>query len=287
MKLIKLIIKFIADVFGWRRCKCQSLPVPSEEIIEKASAYFSNSFSISPDLDMSMEEIAKKAKSYFWHYPFKFDGLFVDADLPTHRGIQGGHYQRYLHIFPAILSMTGGSLSGHTVLDVACNCGFWSIQAKLAGADAVLGVEASQKNIDQANFIIHITGLNGIEYKVMNVYDISKESLGEFDISFFFGILYHLDKPLLALERLYEVTKKFSVIDTSSAPSKRPILQIREDFVHEQNFSNRLAFTPSKGAIPLMLRHVGFREVFRVQNSTNNLPTAYLTGLRGTFIAAK
>jgi 2-polyprenyl-3-methyl-5-hydroxy-6-metoxy-1,4-benzoquinol methylase len=267
---------------------CPSLPIPSREIVRKAANYFSNSFSVSTNLGMTREEIEKKIKSYFWHYPFEFDGLFVDASLPAFARTQGRHYQRYMHIFPAILSMTDdSSLSGNTVLDIACNCGFWSIQANLAGADTVIGVEASPKNVEQANFILQLTGLNDIKYRVMNAYDVSTKTLGEFDITFFFGLLYHLDKPIVALERLYEVTKKFAVIDTSLAISKIPMLRIREDTVHDQNFSNRLALVPSEGAVPLILRYIGFREVFCLQNISDNLPRDYVIGARKTFIAVK
>lgn len=99
---------------------CPSLPIPSLEIVRKAANFFSNSFSVSPNLGMTQEEIEKKIKSYYWHYPFEFDGLFVDASQPYFAGTHERHYQRYMHIFPAILSMTGGSsLSGNTVLDIA------------------------------------------------------------------------------------------------------------------------------------------------------------------------
>lgn len=109
--------------------------------------------------------------------------------------------------------MTGGSLIGKTVLDIACSAGFWSIHARMAGADSVIGVEASAKTVEQANFILRLIGLDGIKYRVMNIYAVSREVLGEFDITFFIGLLYHLDKPILALEWLYEVTKSFAVLD--------------------------------------------------------------------------
>jgi len=295
MNLIKRTIKSLFNTLGYevnkivdKEFNCPILPTPSQEIVKRATTYFSNSFSLSPHCSMTQEEIKKKIKSYFWHYPFEFDGLFVDSDMESGMGIHGRHYQRYLHIFPAVLSMTGGSLSGYTVLDIACNCGFWCIQARLAGANQVLGVEASDKNVDQANFILQLTGLEGVEYRSLNAYDVSKEVLGEFDITFFFGLLYHLDKPIVALERLYDVTKHFAVVDTSVDISSMPRLKLISDIViNQQNFSNRLALRPSECAVPLMLQHVGFREVFRVQNLTNNLPRSYLSGARRTFIAVK
>ncbi len=260
----------------------------STEAVEAAASYFSNSFPISPHCRMSQHEIETEIRSYYWHYPFEFGEIAIPATRRPSEGLHGRHYQRYLHIFPAILSRTGGSLSGNTVLDIACNAGFWSVQARLAGADAVLGIDASPKNIDQANFILQLTGLDGIEYRCMNVYDVAKESLGQFDITLFLGLLYHLDKPIAVLEHLSEVTKRFAVVDTRLTRSSVPELRLGPDkIVHRQHFTNRLALCPSRSAVPIMLRHVGFREVFWVPNSTDNLPEDYLTGRRMTFIAVK
>jgi tRNA (mo5U34)-methyltransferase len=43
--------------------------------------------------------------------------------------------------------------------------------------------------------------------QVMNVYDISPEKLKKFDIIMFFGVLYHLRHPMLALEKIRTVMK--------------------------------------------------------------------------------
>ena len=262
-----------------------SLPTPPKDAIEAASKYFRATFPISPDCELSTEEIESKIATYFWHYPFKFGERFVESDRESFTGIHGRYYGYYSHVFPALLSMTGGSLSGNRVLDVACNAGWWSIQAKLAGADSVTGVDGSAENVDQANFILALTGLDGIEYQVRNVYDVSREALGQFDITFCFSLLYHLDKPILALERMREVTKRFLVLDTVLLKREsKPVLMMEEDPVHRQNVSNLHALVPSKRAVVQMLRHVGFREVLCVPNSVNS-PENYMAGSRGTFLA--
>ena len=43
--------------------------------------------------------------------------------------------------------------------------------------------------------------------QVMNVYDVSPEKLQKFDIVMFFGVLYHLRHPMLALEKIRTVMK--------------------------------------------------------------------------------
>ena len=298
MNRIKWTLKWIFNTLGYGIAKkdndkfeCPSLGVLSQDMVKMADSCFSNSFPISPHCGLTQKQIKKKIRNYFWHYPFRFGEIFVDADKMHFKGLHGRHYQRYCHIFPAVLSVAGGSLSGKTVLEIGCNAGFWAIQARLCGSDSVLGVDLGTRNIEQANFILRLTGLDGIEYRVVNAYDICEKEIGKFDITFFLGLLYHVDKPIDALERLYDVTRLFSVIDTtlarSSIPANIPVLKIEEDIVHDQNVSNKIAMVPSKSAVPLMLKHVGFREVFWVQNVTKNLPLDYSTNARRTFIAIK
>jgi 2-polyprenyl-3-methyl-5-hydroxy-6-metoxy-1,4-benzoquinol methylase len=270
---------------------CPSVPPASAELVARAAGYFANSFPISPKSGLSEAQIAERAKDYFWHYPFQFGELFIEADELHFRGLQGRHYKRYLHIFSALLSLTGGSLDGQTVLDIGCNAGFWSIQAARAGARSVLGVDVSAKNVEQANLIRDIVGLDGVEYRVLKADEVSRKDVGEYDLTLFLGVLYHLDKPVEALERLCDVTRRWAVVDTtlarSDVPEGVPILKLEEDVVHAQNVSNRIALVPSKSAVPLLLKSAGFREVYWVRNASRDLPLDYVTGARMTFIAAK
>lgn len=281
---------FRLDVAKSRKLTCPVLPVPSKEIVQSADRSFANSFPVSSQSGMSQPEIERQIERFVWFYPLKFGDRLVDPDTEKAERVRARQRRRYSHIFPAVLSVAGGSLAGNTVLDIACNAGFWSIQARRAGADAVLGVDASPKNVEQAQFVARVIGQDGLHYRVLNTYDLSKEAVGEFDITFFFGILYHLEEPVSALERLYAVTRKFAVIDTALVDMNIPLLRIQADdvsFYHSQSHANRLAFIPSEGAVLLMLKSVGFRDVFRVPNATNNLPREYLNGKWGTFIAIK
>ena len=298
MKKISFAMRQLVNVLGYSLARkdasgmnCPELPAPSAEAFSKAEAAFRNKFDIAPSCAYSREELEGRIRGYFWHYPFRFGDIDVEADPVHFRGLEGRHYQRYQHFFPSVLSQAGGSLSGKTVLDIGCNAGFWCIQARRAGAERVLGVDVSEKNVEQASFIRDMVGLDGIEYRTVNANDVSAAALGEHDVVLFLGLLYHLDKPIEALERLYEVTREFAVIDTNLARADVspdvPVLKLEEDQVHEQNVSNRIALVPTKTAVPVMLKHVGFREVYWVGNRSSTLPLDYRTLARMTFIAVK
>jgi len=291
-------MKLLVNTLGYHLARkddegfqCPELAPPSSEVAEKASSVFRNTFDVAPSSPYSHDEIRARIPDYFWHYPFRFGDINVEAGLPHFRGLKGRHYQRYHHFFPGVLARAGGSLKGKRVLEIGCNAGFWSIQARLAGAEYVLGVDVSEKNVEQACFIRDVIGLTALDYRVSNAYDVSPETTGTFDVVFFLGLLYHIDKPVEALERLYAVTGDFAVIDTTVARSdvspNVPVLKLEEDRVHDQNFSNRVALVPTKSAVPLLLKHVGFREVYWIPNRSKDLPLDYLTLARMSFIADK
>jgi len=101
---------------------------------------------------------------------------------------------------PYLVQAGGGTLRGKRVLDIACNSGFWSIQCALLGAD-VVGFDARSELIEQASLLKRVTGLANVEFKVLEFWRMRPEHLGgQFDIVLNLGFLYHVPKPLEALE---------------------------------------------------------------------------------------
>jgi len=93
-------------------------------------------------------------------------------------------------------------LRGHSVLDVGCNGGFYSIEMKRRGAKRVLGIDSDADYVAQARFAAEVNQVD-IEFRQLSVYDV--ENIGEkFDLVLFMGVLYHLRHPLLALDLIHE-----------------------------------------------------------------------------------
>ncbi len=118
-------------------------------------------------------------------------------------------------------------LSGKSVLDVGCNAGFYAIEAKRRGARRVLGVDGQRQHVRQAVFVRKALGLD-IEYRRMNVYELTRRTVGEFDVTLALGLIYHLKHLVLALENLYEVTRELLVVETAIMPPERT----PESFTH-------------------------------------------------------
>src|SRR4029077_4848500 len=111
-------------------------------------------------------------------------------------------------------------LSGQSVLDVGCNAGFYSIEMKRRGAERVLGIDSQRDLIRQAVFVRKITELD-IEYQRMSVYDLDPHQLGQFDITLALGLIYHCKHLVLALEKLFLITRRLLVLETAIYPPEK------------------------------------------------------------------
>ena len=110
------------------------------------------------------------------------------------------------------------NLDGSTVLDVGCNGGFYMVEAKRRGAGRVLGIDAARHHVQQAQFVRSALGLD-FEVRRRSVYDLDPDDIGRFDITLALGLIYHCKHPVLALERLYAVTRRMLVLESAVAPA--------------------------------------------------------------------
>jgi len=99
-------------------------------------------------------------------------------------------------------------LSGKRVLDIGCWDGFFSFEAERHGAE-VVAVDCWRP---EKFFEAHQALNSRVEFHELSVYEISREKFGVFDFVFFLGVLYHLQHPLLSLQRVCEVTRDTAII---------------------------------------------------------------------------
>ena len=110
-----------------------------------------------------------------------------------------------------------------------------------------------------------------LDLRGLNVYEVT-EDLGQFDITLFLGVLYHLKHPLLALEILANVTKGILVVESAILPDfPSSNLHIRDygGPVHELRFVRNEAgvdglqnwFIPSLDYLKAFLQTIGFRHI--------------------------
>jgi SAM-dependent methyltransferase len=203
------------------------------------------------------------------------------------------------HLWPSMLEVCGGSLRRQRVLDVACNCGGFSVQAAKSGADYVLGIDIVDRYLEQADFLRRVLDLRQVEFKKLGIEDLDASHVGHFDVTFCFGVLYHLENPILAMKRLSAVTRRLVAVDTTVTPpgSQRdpiwvmnfpPAANARaKDATSLWRPKGACQFTPNAPAVIELLRFLGFRDVRQLEPAADGLEKRYYDRTRVTFIGIR
>jgi tRNA (mo5U34)-methyltransferase len=200
--------------------------------------------------------------------------------------------KRKEHLFGPLLALCGGSLKRRRVLDVGCNEGYWSFEASKAGADFVLGIEARSEFIEKANFVTDVLGTSNVEFKQLNVYQLSEEH-GQFDVVLIFGLLHHLSEPVGLLRKIRALTREYVVIDTDvdhyTPPTSGVLVVYREyDPRHGGDrigaFDEEIVLIPTMTSLYDILEAAGFVNVRFLQPGAD-MPANYLDGTRIGIIA--
>jgi tRNA (mo5U34)-methyltransferase len=95
---------------------------------------------------------------------------------------------------------------GLRVLDIGARDGFFSFELERRGAD-VVAIDYMDPSLSGFDVARELLG-SSVECRVCNLYDLSPQRHGAFDIVLFLGTLYHLRDPLLALDRIWDVCRE-------------------------------------------------------------------------------
>jgi tRNA (mo5U34)-methyltransferase len=94
-------------------------------------------------------------------------------------------------------------LRGKRALDIGCSDGYFSFELERRGAE-VVAIDFVPETYTGFATARKILG-SGVDYRMDNVYNLTLEGYGRFDVVLFLGVLYHLRKPLAALDAIRSV----------------------------------------------------------------------------------
>ncbi|MFA6250166.1 MAG: class I SAM-dependent methyltransferase [Candidatus Shapirobacteria bacterium] len=147
---------------------------------------------------------------------------------------------------------------GLKVLDLGARDGFFSFELEKRGAQvlAVDYVPANSTGFDVAKKYLKS---KTVQYRQDNIYNITPQKYGTFDIVLFLGLLYHLPDPIRALKIVRSVTKKSLYIETQG---------IENSFLlPDGSFAQLSAVAPVLSSTPIMQ--------FYPKKTLNNDPSNY------------
>jgi tRNA (mo5U34)-methyltransferase len=183
-------------------------------------------------------------------------GWYHSIELPDGNVIQGmigvDALKGRLAAFPI-----PADLSGKRVLDVGAWTGWCSFEMERRGAQVVAVDCVEFEEFREAHRMIG----SQVDYRILDVEELTPESVGLFDYVLFFGVLYHLRNPLLGLERICAITKDTAfvesfVTDDGSAPCAMEFYETNELGGQIDNW-----FGPSVQCAAALCRSAGFARV--------------------------
>jgi len=155
-------------------------------------------------------------------------------------------------------------VAGKSVLDIGAWDGFFSFEAERRGAARVLATDhfcwsgagwGTKAGFDYA----HAKLGSRVETLDIDVPQISRETVGTFDVVLFLGVLYHVKDPLACLERVASVTGEMMVVETETALDILPWPVMRYYEGAELNNDATNFWAPNRRALEAMFRDIGFR----------------------------
>jgi ubiquinone/menaquinone biosynthesis C-methylase UbiE len=231
-----------------------------------------------------------------WFYPFDFgNGLRAASRIPPE--VAAIFETRREMVSRAVGAHFGSRLPQASCLDIGCHEGFYTVAMARQGAGRLLGVDVRESNLRKARFVAEALGLSQISFRRCNLEQLRAEEVGQFELTLFLGVLYHVENPVLCLRNVAGVTKELCIVETQvidevegstewgarewTRPYHGALAVIDEsgEFYaeNEETGSTPVALCPSPKALLFLLKQAGFRKVEIVPPA----PGAYEQHARG------
>ena len=172
-------------------------------------------------------------------------------------------------------------MSGMRVLDIGHAEGFFSFEAERRGATEIIGIDNYPPMNRKFNLCKYAQNSKANSY-MMSVYDLDPKKFGTFDMVFFFGVLYHLRNPILALEKIASVCSGTLLLQTAtcSNTSSTPMAEFHPfgltvNTGKESKTDPTCFWFPNTACVDAMLQHTGFIEIEQLSKYTPSVGAVF------------
>lgn len=218
-----------------------------------------------------MDEIERLAP---WMYEFTFDDGSRTPLLSEH--LRAIHAVRLSMI--ADLLDIASLQRGASVLDLACNEGWFALELAKRGATDVLGIDSRPRNIEKAELARDRLGLRACRFAVG---DVTEMTLPPADVVLLLGIVYHVEDPIRLIRRAAAAARRVLVVETQLLKPHEPLrfgwgspvarespdafAMLREDpATNDLSAQRGFSLVPNASAVVSILRDIGFRLVVQL-----------------------
>jgi SAM-dependent methyltransferase len=164
----------------------------------------------------------------------------------------------------SLLSEVKSRMDLKTAIDVGCGLGHFSGLLASFGLK-VTGLDGRRENAEEAarRFV-------DVEFRTMNAEDGTVRSIGTFDLTLCFGLLYHLENPFAVVRNLHAITKDLLLLESVIYQGNDPVMVLVDETNHEDQGLDHVAFYPTEACLIQMLFRSGFKHIYRFANAPDH-----------------
>src|SRR5581483_4894994 len=185
-------------------------------------------------------------------------GWYHSIELPDGRVIDGLHGADHLRARLARFQLPD-DLRGKRVLDIGAWDGWFSFEMERRGAAVVAVDVIERETFRRARALLG----SKVEFLVSDVFQLSPERVGCFDIVLFLGVLYHVKHPLLALEKVCALTTDIACVESFVTDDGDLSAAPRMEFYETDELVGRMDnwVGPNTSCLMAFCRTAGFAQV--------------------------
>jgi len=204
---------------------------------------------------ISAQDLQNEVNALPWHHQIDFgNGVYSPGN--TKANVLNAQAEVY---FKDIIQ-------GKTFIDIGCWDGFNSFEAARRGASRVLATDHFAWSEScwgkRESFELGRKHLApDIEVMDIDLWDISPDTVGEFDVALFAGVFYHLRHPFQVLEDISKIVKSTLIVEThlDALNESRPAMIFYPKAELANDDTNW--WGPNVPCVVAMLKDVGFTDV--------------------------
>ena len=189
--------------------------------------------------DMNLREMVDSVP--IWYHEFEFAPGLITPGSRNSRALLAQLNQLDLPL----------DMSGLRVLDIGARDGFFSFECERRGAAEVVAIDYVP--VEQTGFLVAKKILESrLDLVHENIYNLTPDRYGKFDIVLFLGVLYHLPDPMRALDIVFSMMRPQArlfletVIIDDELPRKvagRPVMQFYPKATKNADYTNYWGMT--------------------------------------------
>ncbi len=299
-RAVQLVAQLPSSSSAPRSAALENLGVASTVIQPQRQAQESGAEAVHEQVATITPELEEKINQLHpWFYPVQFGEFAVEPGVGTHLEpeflVERTAARSTLLIEKVCESV---QFDGRSVLDLACNCAFWSSHYARSGAQRVVGVEGREQYRKQAElWWSHNKFLPQGQFEFMqgNIADAATwpkiRAMGPFDVTLCAGILYHVPNYREVLAWASEMTREVLIVDTRVGDIDEPTIEEPGDLHFNAIDATLSKVVPNIDKLLATLHGLGMQtEVlpvgFQAGLGVNDVDS-YADGRRVTIIARK